>query len=58
MALDEHADVEGNLETFAEFLNAVGFAFAAAIGEKNEGDAVVLEVAESLVGAWKRFRAA
>lgn len=42
----------------AEFLDACGFAFPAAVGEEDEGDAVGLEVGEGAGGSGEGGRAA
>ena len=51
VALHEHACVERHVEEAAELVHALGFVFAAAIGEEDEGDVVGLEVGEGGVGA-------
>ncbi|KAK4693620.1 hypothetical protein P7C71_g3822, partial [Lecanoromycetidae sp. Uapishka_2] len=51
MALYKHACVERDVETLAEISDSFGFAFAAAVGEEDEGYALLLEEFESLVGA-------
>ena len=58
MGLYEHADVEGHLEILADFLDSLRLAFTAAIGEKDEGNALFLEIAESFAGARKGIGAA
>ena len=58
MALYEHADVEGYFEMVAKFLNSLSLAFTAAIGEKYEGNALFLEIAEGFASAGKRIGAA
>lgn len=51
VALDEHACGEGDVELGAQVGDALVLVLAAAIGEQDEGDAVLLEVGERLVGA-------
>lgn len=51
MALHKHFCVQGDLEAAAEFFDARGFGFSAAVGEEDEGDAVGAEVGEGVVGA-------
>ena len=54
----EHADVEGYFKILADFLDSLRLGLAAAIGEKDEGDALFLEIAESFAGAGKGIGAA
>ena len=58
MGLYEHADVQGHFEILADFLDSLRLAFTAAIGEKNEGNALFLKIAESFAGAGKGIGAA
>ena len=56
MRLHEHRCIEGYLKELAELLHTLLFGLAAAIGEKDEGDAVGLEIGEGAVGAGEGFR--
>ena len=53
VALHEEAGVQRDAEAVRELGDAVGFGFAAAVGEQEEGDAVGLEVLEGALGAGK-----
>ena len=57
MALHEHAFVEGDIKVVAEVRDSLCFCLAAAVGEKDERDAMRLEVAKGLRSAWERLRA-
>ena len=58
MALHEHADIERDFEALAELFHPLRFALAAAIGEQDEGYALLLEVRKCFVGARKGVGAA
>ena len=58
MGLYEHADVQGYFEILTDFLDSLRLALTAAIGEKDEGNALFLEIAESFAGAGKGIGAA
>ena len=58
MALYEHADVKGHFEAIADFLDSLRFGFTAAIREEDEGNAMLLEIAEGFAGAGKGTGAA
>lgn len=56
--MHEHADVEGDFETIADFLDSLRFGFTAAIREEDEGNAMLLEIGEGFAGARKGIGAA
>lgn len=58
MRLYEHGCIERYFEELTKLLYALLFRFPAAIGEKDEGDAVGLEIREGVVGTGKGFRGA
>ena len=58
VALHEHAYVEGHFEAIADFLNSLRFGFTTAIREEDEGDTMLLEIAEGFAGAGKGIGAA
>ena len=58
MALDEHAHIEGHFEVIANFLDSLRFGFTTAIGEEDEGNAMLLEIAKGFAGAGKGIGAA
>ena len=54
----EHAHIEGDFQAIAGFLDSLRFGFTAAIREENEGNAVLLEIAEGFAGTGERIGAA
>ena len=51
VGLHEHARGEGDVEFLAQLGDPLGFVFAAAVGEQDEGDSRALEEGEGVVGA-------
>ena len=54
MALDKHIDVERKIEMATQIRHALCFRLTASISEQNEGDPVVLKIAEGFGGARER----
>lgn len=55
MALDEHPVIERHAEAIAELVHPFGFVLAAAVGEKNEGYPLGLEILQGFLSTWERF---
>jgi len=53
VALHQHAHVQTYTELLRQVVHALLLGLAAAIGEEEEGDALLLKVGERFMGAWK-----